>query len=125
MGLVVQRHFCQNELKSISIFLEAEACHEQNNAEKSCPFHPPQSQSDSEKLAEKKCCNNDTEVIILDEDYTPAAFELGPKPVLIALIALVLRLEIIKTDPTLPHYLNYKPPLIVWDHSLRFQTFLC
>lgn len=123
VGLVVQRHFCQNELKSISVFLEAEACHEKRSAEKSCPFHPPQ--SDSQQTAQKNCCNNDTEVIILDEDYTPSTFELGSKPVLIALISLVLNLEIITDDPARPHYFNYKPPLLVWDHSLRFQTFLC
>ena len=34
-GFIVQRHFCQNELKSVSIYLKPDHCHTESVATKS------------------------------------------------------------------------------------------
>lgn len=121
-GLVINKHYCQNELKSIALFVKAKACHS-DSAMKNCPFHNP---PDGEKK-EKDCCNDETEYVKVDEEQlTPTVeYNLPLNPVLISTLFVVLNFELPAFDKQTLHYLNYKPPLIVCDLPVRLQTFLC
>ncbi len=64
VGFSADLHFCKGELKSFSIFGEAESCH---TAKKSCTHHAKMMISDN---TEKDCCSNKTiEVEEFDTEF--------------------------------------------------------
>ena len=124
-GLVFQKHYCQYELKEISLFLEVEACHSSEPHEAMCPFHARHQMP--AKDDKSNCCDDETEWLKLDQDFQ---VEIGQALLLKSLLSSAPLLssnsicgEAILTSPT--HYLNYKPPLLVSDFSISLQTFLC
>lgn len=72
VGFSADLHFCKGELKSFSLFGEAESCH---TTKKSCPHHVNMMIDDNSK---KDCCSNRTiEIDDLDSDFNVALdFEL-------------------------------------------------
>ena len=68
VGFSADLHFCSGELKSFSLFGEAESCH---TVKKSCPHHANMVVSDK---AEKNCCSNKSiEIDDLDTDFIVSA----------------------------------------------------
>lgn len=75
----------------------------------------------------KDCCDDETEYLKAEEDQIVSTFEWElkkPVPVLLAACHPMIKAAE-SAERQLLHYLNYKPPLIVYDLSLRLQTFLC
>ncbi|NNL92629.1 MAG: hypothetical protein HKO66_10380 [Saprospiraceae bacterium] len=60
-------HYCQGDIKSISLFGEAQSCH---TPKKKCPHHQKLN-LESNKASD--CCSNESfEITNLDEDFTAA-----------------------------------------------------
>ena len=120
-GIVLNKHFCQQQLKNWSLFVEVATCHHKKAAPV-CPHHPPPEES------KKGCCENKSEFFQLDVEYliTNAGFDLAPLPIS-ATSLWIGKLEINPQLywPTPTHYLNYKPPLLQYDRPVLLQTFLC
>lgn len=122
-GLVLSQHFCRGELKSVALFAEATPCHAK--AKRTCPNHPP---APEEKKAMKGCCDTEVDFLQLDADQLAADLP-SPNlelPVLLAVLQVALDIYPTTIAPReRPHYLNYKPPLLVSDLPVRLQTFRC
>ena len=116
-----QKHYCKNEVKNEALFVKAKPCHDQKTM-KHCPMHPPADDQDK-----KGCCDNKAEYLKLDTDQvtTVAKIDLKlPIPQINALFTPAFDLYSILDTQTL-HYLNYKPPLLIFDLPVYLQTFRC
>ena len=116
VSLSVSRHFCMGELKSVALFAEAEACHQE--ATPSCPLHA--------KATKKGCCDDDHELVEADDDRQVVDVPVLPTPVWgvptlpaprFPEFALHLRARPNKT------FENYRPPPLLIDVPRRFQVF--
>lgn len=125
-GFVVNKHYCQDELKSMALFIQAEACHKEK-AVRSCPFHASPHEEGQQKEGKKGCCDDKAEYVKSDDEQLAQSFkiDLELNPVLVSAINVPLSIELPSIDEHSLHYLNYKPPLIVFDIPVRLQTFLC
>lgn len=131
---MINKHYCQGELKNTAILVKAKTCHEtaskthkfgdHHEMPPSCPMH--QSKGSGHEDEKKDCCNDKSEFVKLDIDQEITNFELLniKLPVFSGtfLNADLSSLEDVETYPV--HYLNYKPPLIVCDFPISLQTFL-
>lgn len=123
-GLLIQAHFCQNQLQSISLYLTSESCHEAdapscNSSAKTCCQQKESTKSDN-------CCHNTTDFVKLDldqyffKDYSKeknfdfVGFSDYSK---LQTTTSFFKNEII--------FLHYKPPLIDRDAASLFQVFRC
>ena len=120
-GLVINKHYCQNELKNMALFVKAEGCHTMKQM--SCPMHS----SPEDENPEKGCCDDETEYVKVDEEQQiqPSEINIQVNPVLMSVLFVTLNLDWPSLDKQSIHYLNYKPPLIVCDLPVSLQTFLC
>ena len=127
VGFVIQKHFCQDELKNISVFVSAENCHEKKGTEQSCPFHPQKQEHPHKGIEKKDCCNNEVELIKLEEDAVSKSYDilLQENHLFLGLITLAINPDISEIETRQNHYHNYKPPLLVCDFTVSLQTFLC
>lgn len=75
----------------------------------------------------KDCCDDQTEYLKVEEDQILPSFEIDLQKIIpvITIAYLSKKSMAYIIDRLTTHYLNYKPPLIVCDLSIRFQTFLC
>ena len=122
-GLVINSHYCKDELKSSALFLKARPCHS-IKAKAVCPMHSATGLSQNE---DNDCCDDKSKLLKSDTElnHVPTCTDLDQSqewnPVVFQSPS--------NHDPTIfqshLRYLNYKPPLIVCDIPLRLQTFLC
>lgn len=122
-GLVLNKHYCQDQLKSIALFVEAKACHEQK-AKKPCPMHAAMDQDQEDS---KKCCDDETEYVKVEQEQINQTFEVDasiPLPFLAAFVDAFLVDHPI-TDKASIDFFNYRPPILVYDQPVVLQTFLC
>lgn len=125
-GLVVNKHYCQNELKSTALFLAARSCH-QSNQQPGCPMHREMA-GGMDQDDQKGCCDDQSEFLKSDKDQIVPTLDVVPSDIPVssaAGAAYVLSSDRPSPDRQTIHYLNYKPPLIVSDLSVRFQIFRC
>ena len=121
-GLVVNRHFCQDQLKSIAFFRPAKTCH-QIVSKKVCPMHAEPDQSQDRK----GCCDDETEWIKNQEELINSCMIEEKETPSLDLTTLLF------PAPSKPfpvhkqyiHYLNYKPPLLSCNYTIELQVFLC
>ncbi|MCB0586125.1 MAG: hypothetical protein KDD06_12465 [Phaeodactylibacter sp.] len=121
-GIVLNKHYCGAELKSIGVFIGAEPCHHEK-AMKGCPYHD--SGEKGLQKEKKGCCNDETEYIKSDEDKVAPSVQghLKSFPVLLAAVFVVLDIELPSTDSVTLRYLTYKPPAAFHDLSVLLQVF--
>ena len=124
-GLVINKHYCQNELKSIAVFHNAESCHSKM-AMAACPMHAKKDQEQGEK-ERKDCCNDCSEIVKIDQEQSFPSLDLHlpSPPVVQPPLPPTLVLSILMSDRHSLDYLHYKPPLIVCDIPVMLQSFLC
>jgi len=120
-GLLVNKHYCQDELKNVAIFVEAKSCHEQQE-QAVCPHHQ-KAETEEEK---NNCCENESEFLKLDQDLQVENFDFASlkKPLQLAVVMIALTIELPSTESTNPHYLSYKPPIVCDDLPVVLQSFL-
>ena len=124
MGFVFNKHYCQDELKNVALFVEAESCHSaMDDMPASCPMHPPQKKACEEK---KDCCDDQSELVKSEQpqDVQNSEFQLLNKTVCLGVIFLALHIDYTSIDVQSNHFHNYKPPLIVCNTPASLQTFL-
>lgn len=126
-GFVISTHYCQNELKSISLYKQSENCHEDLEAKELCPLHAMHQPQHTKSTGKDDCCNDHIEWFQLDEEYRTETvnLQLQYSQFLIAVVTLTLHLELPRLEVPKLHYLNYKPPLLVYDIPVSLQTFIC
>ncbi|MDX1476441.1 MAG: hypothetical protein R3301_02005 [Saprospiraceae bacterium] len=123
LGVVWQRHYCQNELKSSALWVKPKSCHEVDQG-KTCPKHASAVQVDANEH-ERGCCDNQIDYLTDDTDQIhvvaplPVEMEHASPPAgyLTPVVHIVL--------PLRTEYLNYKPPLLFRDPVTELQVFLC
>ena len=129
VGIAADFHFCQGEFKNFALFTKAKSCHEIAEMQASC--HKSKNGSCHEAAVscstdeENGCCDNNTELLQLDVEYSFSGFAIEydlqfdqailPSKEKLAVPALRYAAE----------YQNYKPPLLIEDLTVRFQSFLC
>lgn len=123
-GLVIHKHYCQDELKSVSFLVEADHCHETAPMPPSCPFH---SSHDTKNSVPSDCCDNEVEYLKSDQDLQIESNQNSISQTFVHQIVYYVVNEWILSELicSFPHYLNFKPPLIVCNVILFLQTFLC
>lgn len=121
-GLVLSRHYCRDELKSLALFAKAKSCHEADPMAH-CPVHGHAMPMDDER----DCCDDEVDFLKVDDERQLSSAEWQPHlPLaLSAVVAFGLPLEDQTAGRGPIPYLHYKPPLLVRDLPVRLQTFRC
>ncbi len=126
-GVVLRKHYCQDQLKNTTFFVEPENCH--SSMAKSCPMHaakPACPLHQSSKEEKKKCCDDQSQFLKVDHEQQFQFDQLQLKNImLIAVLLSTQNWELPRIDLQQVAYLHYKPPLLNEDRSILFQTFLC
>ncbi len=126
-GLIVNKHFCQKELKSTSLFVSPQSCHEKNKS-KSCHHSQQKTASCQHQSAEEEnqCCNTASEYIKLEQDQPQPflASDWVNQPALLGVLFVALQINPPASKATSLHYLSYKPPIVRENISVLLQTFL-
>lgn len=123
-GFTVNSHFCQNQLQSISIFLQPKSCHNHPvihfnaDAKKCCKLKPSREN--------ENCCHTEKNYVKLDLDqYFFKQYLKEKNGNFIKPFALYnLPANAFFAPKKIPFY-HYKPPLIEFDFQTVFQVFLC
>ncbi len=127
-GLAVDMHYCQGQLKSFNLFGKAKNCHEMMKANASCPHHQKMATALEDGCAEdeKDCCQNKTIFLEADQDQVQAVnsfvVDQSTQLFVAAFINTFFNEVFIKKET--PAFARYKPPLIVRDVPVIFQSFL-
>ncbi|MEL6659483.1 MAG: hypothetical protein AAFP77_31190 [Bacteroidota bacterium] len=124
-GLVLSQHYCLGELKSSALFADATPCYVQQAKKRKCQSHTAGTQV---KATKRSCCDTTVDFLQLEDDQLAQDITIPSLnvPVLISSLQVVLGVfTTTEDDRKACHYLNYKPPLLVCDRPVSFQTFLC
>ena len=115
-GMVVQMHYCMDELQSVSLFVKPDHCHPV--AENTCPFHAKQDKK-------KSCCSEESGFAKLQIEQMPIALD-GVLELDWLMLGVLLEDSLVQdqSERSQPHYLNYKPPLLACDIPVAVQRFL-
>lgn len=122
-GVVFNKHYCQNQLKSTAVFFHAQPCYAKDKVPV-CPVHAEMNVGHESNSG--KCCDNRVTYVHSDDDkvnsevhqFTDLIFDLSPP------FHDQVQMPFESFDVRTAHYLNYKPPLIVCDLPSELQTFL-
>ena len=133
VGFSADFHFCQGEFKNFALFKKAKSCHElaemkaschmKSDEQKSC--HAAKVRCNNEE--EDGCCNNNTKLVQLDTDYAFGSVLIdnsSQTDIDIKAIGFKItdRSSIVYSKNK---FLNYKPPLIIVEKTILYQSFLC
>ena len=130
MGFLVDMHYCQGQLKSISFLGKAKSCHDLGEGMKDCPHHKKMLEakdSAGDSLSEKGCCSSETIYYHLDKDQkhqveNTVLANASLQNFVIAFVEVFLSSSVTQTEN--PIYAHYKPPLIPRDIYVLLETFL-
>ncbi len=117
-GLLVNQHYCRNELKHASLYAPAKACHAASMA--NCPMHAPQEKEP------KGCCDDQSQYLKHKQEQVQITVELptAPSDIWLAGINALPPSLLPGINKSIAPYLNYKPPLLVCDLPVSLQAFL-
>jgi len=119
MGLVVNKHYCNNDLKSLSLFFKAKNCGDAFDLIP-CPIHGMM-----KVPKEKDCCKDESSVVKEEAEQSFNLVHLDFVSPIVFPNLIVEEVDFPTFDQTTLNYLNFKPPLLVKDFKVHFQTFLC
>lgn len=119
-GLLMNKHYCQEELKSVALFAKAKSC--QHTKEIPCPVHGTMIVPDEDA---KGCCNNESEYLKIDTDWVSVVVAdldvIAPVTLAILLPTFV---EESAFTPMPDSDLPYRPPPLR-ERLARLQSYLC
>ena len=127
-GFSVDMHFCNDQLKGISLFGEAANCHEKashcKNSKKAC--HKKSDEKSGDVSTKDDCCNNEHHILQLDADFVSASANLVDvnQPDFNFIYTELLYTE----QPIITNSNNlelYRPPPLERDRQILYQSFLC
>ncbi len=122
-GFVLHRHFCQTELKRVSLYVPAKTCH--GSARRACPHHGT-TPSCHLPQPDDNCCDDQAEFHKSEQVQLVQPFEL---PVLNVPVFVPVAVFAASTVPALdtgfpPAHLTFKPPIVCDNIPALLQTFL-
>ncbi|MCB0636870.1 MAG: hypothetical protein KDC54_09655 [Lewinella sp.] len=121
-GLMMSRHYCQRVLKDTAVFAHARSCHE--DATVSCPLHGSMPIPDHDD-DDDGCCDEKTSYYKVDQEQAmPLTTLFLPSPAAGLITPVFAGIPVLEAASA-PAYLHYKPPPLVCELHLRFQTFRC
>ena len=129
VSFAVDTHYCNGELKSVSLFGKAKTCHEKavEQDKPTCPHHQKmQQQSNDDEITKNDCCENKTTIIQADDDRTKSDLVAPTFQQLQQFaIAYVLAFHAkITTDKQSIQEYSYQSPIISRDIYVLSETFL-
>jgi hypothetical protein len=132
LGLVLNRHYCQEELKSTAFFLQPPSCHEQEALKghpPSCPMHASMGAGacEEKKEGDNNCCDNTSKWLKAEQEQQIPLQDL-PKvhssPALLPFCPASINPNT-SFEPNLIAWLHYRPPMWRGPGDLpRWQRFL-
>ncbi len=126
-GFSMDLHYCQDNLKGISLIGKAKSCHDRQAAppchktKKTC--HHTKAKSQTEK---DNCCHNET-VVIEKTDLDATATQIATvQDIQLDFVAAFVAVYILNYNVQADYqpYVQYKPPLPDRDVQVLYQTFL-
>lgn len=127
LGFNLHKHYCQNQLQKVAVWVQPSSCHEDSGMRPSChKTEKPHCQHNTPEEA-NNCCNNTSQFVQLDTDLVMPIIQTAVVPIFDAIFfALPTFINVsLTTPPFFTNYLLYKPPLVFEDISLLGQVFLC
>ena len=127
-GFSMDIHYCQDQLKGISLIGKAKSCHDRqatppcHKTKKTC-HHNEESLSQAEK---DNCCHNET-VVIEKTDLDATATQMATvQDIQIDFVAAFVAVYVFNysVQADYQQYAQYKPPLPDRDVQVLYQTFL-
>ena len=127
-GFSMDIHYCQDQLKGISLFGKAKSCHEKqetppcHQTKKSC-HHKEDGISKADK---DNCCHNEA-VVIEKSDLDATATQIATlQDIHLDFVAALIAVYVFNYDVQVDYqsYVQYKPPLPDRDVQILYQTFL-
>ncbi len=128
-GIIINKHFCGGDLKAQAFYIPAQKCsHADISNKKTC--HKKESQPDrnnSNPDCEKNCCDNSSQYFESDLDIQDIQIEKLNinKTFVVAYISSYFNYPHHNFDEKATEYLNIKPPLLLKDLEILYQSFLC
>jgi len=128
LGIAVDKHFCQGELKHVSFWSKAKSCHQIaqqshcNSKSSTCSMATAMQNS-----CQKDCCNNELMYVSFDTNGVETSVtELFFKPVLSDFLPSYSTITLLFTEykSFVSLYQHYKPPLLNRDIPVLIQSFL-
>ncbi len=121
-GFVLHRHFCQFELKRVSLYVPAKSCHE--SAQRACPHHGP---APSCHLPQPKdnCCDDQSEFHKSEQVQQVQLSELPvlKVPVFTPMAVFAEQGLLAESFGFPPVHLTFKPPIVCNNIPALLQTF--
>jgi hypothetical protein len=124
-GFVVNTHYCQGELKTLSLFMHARNCQKDDSHRACSPTKDSCSKHDHEESND--CCNDESDYHKLDQDQQvqqSMQLELLKSPVLLGAIFVIFNITSPSWDTDSIEYLTYKAPIVLRDIPVLQQSFL-
>jgi hypothetical protein len=118
-GVVLNKHFCQGEMKNAAVFVKPHSCHS-GDAKPACPHH-------QQKDEDNGCCSNYADYLKLKQDQQTSSLDLQvPAPPQPVAVVVSVPAELLPSNTQLwPAYLSFKPPIVEPDIWLKLETILC
>lgn len=128
-GFTESKHFCGDELKSISYILKAEVCnHKKETKEEACHKQAQEKKCCPKKKVIKKdnCCTTTFSNYQLDSDYI-SSFEkvkINKQQFDFVIAYVYAVLSTFEVEATSKKYIQYNPPQMYRDIPILIQSFL-
>ncbi|MEZ4989019.1 MAG: hypothetical protein R2824_01355 [Saprospiraceae bacterium] len=118
VGVVVNQHFCREQLKHTSLFTAVKSCHDKKVA--SCPMHV---ENAGFGLDKKDCCNNTSQFLKTSQEQQMNQADPVKGPVAnvnskLSVLRFLLMPQASRTNTT-----EYHPPPLIADFPSLFQIF--
>lgn len=121
VGVVINQHFCQDELKRTALFTAVDSCHGTDKQEQPvCPYH--QETPSQKGIDQQDCCHDSSHYLKSSQEQQ---MELSLLPVWNASWATpaFAQLPDLRATATLTGVPFYRPPPRFTDYSVHFQVF--
>ncbi|MBL7791677.1 MAG: hypothetical protein JNK77_05125 [Saprospiraceae bacterium] len=129
-GIVVNKHYCRNELQSVALFVAARNCHAtaaEKSAPKKCKLHCKAGDAPAAAFKKGNCCSDQstylkqhTDQVSLKEGKATAK----PKILLATIPLIAFNAEPFEL-PSIKSAACYRPPPLIRDIPVLIQTFRC
>lgn len=125
VNLAIDMHYCQGQLKSVSFLGKAKNCHD-IMAQSNCPHHQKKIQLEGCSNDEKDCCDNKTIHIQSDNDQinSGSKFIITQKLQHFVVAFVTTFLQETPSIRNTQTYQFYKPPIVLKDILVHYQSFL-
>ncbi len=130
VGIILDLHYCQGELKTFNVFGKARTCHEVGQGMKNCPHHKQMmasGPSNGTTISKKGCCSGKTLHLQSSQDKlsqtgNTVVISTQLQHFVVAFLSSFFKSTI--TEKNSPQYVHYKPPLIPKDICVLLETYL-